>query len=208
MKKPMAILVGVLVVISLAIPAFAQGEGPDLSPVAGKFKMVFQNCLGVSVFADAKAEGLDFWSETLPAHSADSPVCPYSVAVVRPSLSLLGTPQKYRGTMSVVTEGKSHSVPYELNSSPGGVVVVSFYTPDSVDVRYVTAESAAAAQPTATQAPTAAPTPSQPTATATASGEALPPTGGLAIPALSLGTLILVSGLVVLASRRMLRHEK
>jgi hypothetical protein len=159
MKKLVVLITAVLILAGLAIPALAQGEGLDLSPVAGKFKIVFRNCLRVSVKADVK--GIDFWEGEIPGW-VDVPECPYRVALVNTSFQ---GGDRYRGTMGTTFNAESFSLNYEFDSAPGGVTIVSFLNEHTVEVKPVDTSKLSPATPgPPTEEPTAT-TSAQPAAT-------------------------------------------
>jgi hypothetical protein len=155
MKKLALTMAVALILVSLVVPVLAQGEGLDLSPVPGKFKIVFRNCLRVAVRADVK--GLDFWEGEIPGW-VDVPECPSRVAVVR-TTSQGG--DRYSGTMGATFNGETFTLGYDFDSAPGGVTVVSFLNEHTVEVKPVDTSTLPPTTPTTTPGPPA----EEPTAT-------------------------------------------
>jgi hypothetical protein len=213
----LVIVASALILLALFTPAFGQGEGPDLSPVEGKFKVVFRNCLGTEVFADLKGEGLDFWEDRIEPNTADRTECPYRVVVVRPAINEKAPPQKYRGTVTTQQHGDTYTATYEAQSEPAGVAVIWFYRPGTADVTHVAGQGiptptlSGTAVITSTVAPTttaAAPPAAGPSAPLPVSGDEESPSGGYKIsPAEVAWALVLVGGLLVLVSRLVLYHD-
>lgn len=208
-------VIGAIILLALvAIPVAGQTPTPlpvipDLTPVEGKFKVIFRNCLGSEIRVDLKGEGLDFFADKIENHSADRQDCPYRVTVVRPAINEKAPVEDYRGTATTQQHGDTYSVTYETKPEPNGVVVISFYKPGAVDINYVaghgvpTPTSAITATVTSAAQPTAGMTPQLPV-----SGMEGPPFGGYRISTGEmLWALVLIGGLLLLVSRLALKHK-
>jgi hypothetical protein len=220
----LVIVVVAIILLGLVTLAFGQeGEQPDdLSPVEGKFKVVFRNCLGTEVHVDLKADGLDFWEDRIEPNTPDTLECPQRITTVRPAKDAESPWREYGGTMATQQHGEAFSVTYGVQAEPEGVVVISFYTPKAVDINRVSGQGIPTPTPTlippetpiapitSTMAPAAAP--AQPAAAPTAplpvSGDEESPVGSYKVtPADVAWVLVLVGGLLVLVSRLVLKHK-